>query len=157
MGIGLRARTHGQGSRSEWGEKEMKANRETISITVRNIKVPVRTAMLELRYFTPVGPHTGMKCVVLYDHLLDREQERVLSEAKELVGRVGARLIVIDLAREGVVRRLMRRLAYWLSGTWSVAPSGTKGSSSFEVAHGGLIAGCSGCKMECRRMTAMGL
>jgi hypothetical protein len=89
----------------------MNSERDAIRVTIRSRRVPVGIGILSIPYSTPIGLIITTKRVVLYDYLLDGEHEEVLREARELAARTGSRLVVSDLSREGLARRLLRRLA----------------------------------------------
>ncbi len=100
----------------------MNSTQETIRITIRSRKVPARIAELDLTYQTTNGPGVKVRRrVVVYEYVLDGEQRKVLEEARELAERSRARLLVADLGRESIVRRLVANLLDRFSVSWSLA------------------------------------
>ena len=97
----------------------MNSERDTFSVTVRSRRVPVGTEMLSVPYSTPIGLRIMTKRVVFYDYILDDEHQEILREARGLAKRMGAQLVVSDLSREGIARRLLRRLADRASVSWN--------------------------------------
>ncbi len=100
----------------------MNSTQETIRITIRSRRVPARITELDLPSQTPNGSSVSIrKRVVLYDYVLDAEQKKVLEEARELAERSRARLLVADLGRESIVRRLVTSLLDRFSVSWIIA------------------------------------
>ena len=93
----------------------MNPERDTISITVRSRRVPVGIETLSIPHSTPIGLSITTKRVIFYGYFLDGEHEEVLREARGLAERTGSRLLVSDLSRGGLARRLLRRLADTIS------------------------------------------
>jgi hypothetical protein len=55
--------------------------------------------------------YVSRRTVKVFDYVLDESQVRALKEAEELAARSGLTLEVTDLARQGALRRMWRRLA----------------------------------------------
>lgn len=91
--------------------------RNSIQLVVRSQKTPVRVEKLTIPMPNGVdATMKGTKSVVIYDYVLDRGQRRVLEETRELARRHGLRLDVIDLARETLARRILRRMGAVIHG-----------------------------------------
>lgn len=86
--------------------------RNSIQLVVRSQMIPVRIENLIIPMPNAIDPTIkATKSVVIYDYVLDQGQKHVLEETRELAERHGVRLDVIDLAREALARRILRRIS----------------------------------------------
>ena len=104
--------------------------RDSIKLMVKSQKVPVRVENVCMPIPNAVDPTLRRrKSVVIYDHILDERQRQVLDETRELAQRYGLRLDVVDMAREMIAKRILRRI----SGAINRAPpTWQPGSSEIE-------------------------
>lgn len=113
--------------------------RNSIQLVVRSQKTPVRIEKLIIPM--PNGVDATMKrtkSVVIYDYVLDRGQRRVLEETRDLARRHGLRLDVIDLARETLARRILRRMGAVIHGATPIWQPGQSWMSECSLGqHGG--------------------
>ncbi len=102
--------------------------RNSIQLVVRSQKVPVRIENLIVPMPNAMYPTIkGTKSVVIYDYVLDRGQRHVLEETRELAQRYGVLLDVIDLAREALAKRILRRISaiiHRATPVWQLGLSG---------------------------------
>ncbi len=102
--------------------------RNSIQLMVRSQMIPVRIENLIIPMPNAIDATIKMrKSVVIYDYVLDREQRHVLEETRELAQRHGVRLEVIDLGREALARRILRRVSAFIhraSPVWQLGLSG---------------------------------
>ncbi len=102
--------------------------RNSIQLVVRSQKTPLRIENMTVPMPNAVDPRMkGTKRVVIYDYVLDQKQRHVLEETRQIAERHGLQLHVIDLARETLAGRILRRIgAYIHSATpaWQLGLSG---------------------------------
>ncbi len=102
--------------------------RNSIQLVVRSQKTPLRIENVTVPMPNAVDPRmNGTKRVVIYDYVLDQEQRYVLEETRQLAERHGLQLHVIDLTREALARRILRRISAFIHSATPVWQLGLSG------------------------------
>ncbi len=102
--------------------------RNSIQLVVRSQKTPLRIENMTVPMPNAVDPRMkGTKRVVIYDYVLDREQRHVLEETRHIAEMHGLQLHVIDLARETLAGRILRKISAFIHSAtpaWQLGLSG---------------------------------
>ncbi len=108
--------------------------RNSIQLVVRSQKTPLRIENMTVPMPNAVDASMkGTKRVVIYDYVLDKEQRHVLEETRRIAERHGLQLHVIDLARETLARRILRRVSAFVHGATPVWQSGLGGMAEGQL------------------------
>ena len=90
-----------------------RSGQSKITLFVRSRKVAIERRIISVPFYTGgVATHTIFqpKPVVVYENVLDQEQEEALESAKSLAHSLGMRLEVKDISKLGLVSRLFDRV-----------------------------------------------
>jgi hypothetical protein len=99
-----------------------------VQVVVRSRRVP--TGTVDVRQPVYSGSASGiLTCtrsnrIVLYDYVLDEDHKRAIEEGRRISRRLGLELVVVDVSKHGVLRRMLSSLALGASRgpTLVVAP-----------------------------------
>jgi hypothetical protein len=99
-----------------------------VQVVVRSRRVP--TGTVDVREPVYSGSASGiLVCtrsnrIVLYDYVLDEDHKRAIEEGRRLSRRLGLELVVVDVSKQGVLRRMLTSLDFGASRgpTLVVAP-----------------------------------
>ncbi|HUH99825.1 MAG TPA: hypothetical protein VLY65_02170 [Nitrososphaerales archaeon] len=86
----------------------MKNTNAKLQLVLRSRKLLVRVDDVKDSFMTWDGRmRTQRRRIKVYDYVLDDGQERALREAKELAGKSGLDLVVVDVTRQSALRRAL--------------------------------------------------